>query len=38
MNINDLPFPQAQDGDRVLHEGIYYVRVNGEWVQEEINN
>ena len=37
MNIEDLIFPQVQEGDRVLHKGEYYVRTNGAWVKETNN-
>ena len=33
-NINNLAFPNVQEGDRVLHNEKYYVYTNGTWVEE----
>lgn len=34
-DINEIPFPAVQEGDRVLHEdGKYYVYTNGTWIEE----
>lgn len=34
VNINDIPFPNAQEGSRVLHNEKWYVYTNGTWVLE----
>jgi hypothetical protein len=34
MNINDIPFPNVKEGDRVLHNEKWYVYTNGTWVLE----
>jgi hypothetical protein len=33
-NINDLGFPNVQEGDRVLHNEKWYTYTNGTWVEE----
>lgn len=33
-NINDLIFPNVQEGDRVLHNEIWYIYTDGVWVEE----
>jgi hypothetical protein len=33
-NINDLIFPEAKEGDKVLHYEVWYVYTNGTWVEE----
>jgi hypothetical protein len=33
-NINDLIFPNVQEGDRVLHNEVWYVYTSGQWVLE----
>lgn len=33
-DINELSFPNVQEGDRVLHNEIWYVYTNGTWVEE----
>jgi hypothetical protein len=34
MNINEIPFPAVQEGDRVLHEDVFYVYTNGTFIKE----
>jgi hypothetical protein len=35
MNINEVNFPQVQEGSRILWEdGKWYVYTSGEWVLE----
>jgi hypothetical protein len=34
VNINDIPFPNAQEGSRVLYNEKWYVYTNGTWVLE----
>jgi len=33
-NINDLFFPEVQEGDKVLYYEVWYVYTNGTWVEE----
>jgi hypothetical protein len=33
-NINDLTFPNVQEGDRVLYYEKWYIYNNGIWVEE----
>jgi len=34
MDINKIPFPAVQEGDRVLHEDVFYVYTNGTFIKE----
>jgi hypothetical protein len=34
IKINDLIFPNVQEGDRVLHNEKWYVYTNETWVEE----
>jgi hypothetical protein len=36
-NINDLTFPNVQEGSRVLYNGKWYVYTNGTWILETSN-
>jgi hypothetical protein len=36
-NINDLMFPNVQEGDRVLYYDKWYVYTNGTWILETTN-
>ena len=33
-DINELTFPNAENGDRVLYYEKWYVYTNGTWVEE----
>lgn len=33
-NINDLIFPNVQEGDRVFHNEKWYVYIDETWVEE----
>jgi hypothetical protein len=33
-DINELGFPNVQEGDRVLYYEKWYVYTNGTWVEE----
>lgn len=33
-DINELVFPNVQDGDRVLYHEKWYTYTNGTWVEE----
>ena len=35
MDINEIGFPAVQEGDKVLHEGVYYIYTNGTFIEEE---
>lgn len=34
MDINEINFPHVQEGDRVLHDGVYYIYTNGSFIEE----
>lgn len=34
MDINEMFFPAVQEGDRVLHEGVFYVYTDGTFIKE----
>ena len=34
MDINEMPFPAVQEGDRVLYENVFYVYTNGTFIKE----
>ena len=34
MDINEINFPHVQEGDRVLHENVYYIYTNGSFIEE----
>ena len=34
MDINEMVFPAVQEGDRVLHEDVWYVYTDGTFIEE----
>ena len=34
IDINSLPFPEVQEGDRAFHNEKWYVYTDGTWVEE----
>jgi hypothetical protein len=37
MDINNISFPEAKEGDKVLWQDKWYVFVNDKWVLENNN-